>query len=64
MTYTYEELKEATDKWFDSLSEDVKYQMIKQNDVSFEEYILSQMKVGESVEIDFENYKYEIHHKK
>lgn len=60
MRYRYDELKETQKIWWDTLPEDMKYQMTIQNDVTFGDYILASTKEGDIIEIDYESYRYEV----
>jgi hypothetical protein len=58
MDYTYDELKQLCDEFFNNLSDDARYQFIKQNDCTFEQYVLSKIKKGDKVHIDYDSCEY------
>ena len=60
MEYTREELEKLVEYQHTSLNDEAKYRKFKQNDVTFEEYVLSSMKNAKRVDIDFDNYDFKI----
>ena len=60
--FTYEELKEYVEDFYNNLSEEAKYLKLKYNDLTYEEYVLytSGIKPGQKIEINLSQYKYEI----
>ena len=59
-TLTYEELSARVDSEWEALGEEGQHQWYLSPSPTFEEYVLGQMKPGDSVIIDFNNYTHKI----
>ena len=51
--FTYKELEQRISDFRDTLSDDVKHRMLVENHCEFDEYVLSSIKAGDIVEINF-----------
>lgn len=60
MAIRHDELKKSEEDFFNSLPEDAQHQMIVQNDVTFETWVLSATKDGDIIEIDYYNHNFEV----
>lgn len=60
MKYTYKQLAAEVDDWWKSLGEDGRYQWYLNPFPTFEMYVLSNIRPGDEVTIDFNTYSYEI----
>lgn len=60
MDYTYAELKKTVDDSWETMSEDEQHRWYQDPSPTLEMYVLSQMKEGDSVYIDYDNNTYEI----
>jgi hypothetical protein len=60
VVYGYDELRTMENDWWNSLSDGEQHQMIQQNDVIFESYVLSHTKPGDVIEIDYNDFTFEI----
>ena len=52
LTYRYDELVAYRQEWWDRTSEDIRHQMLVHNDITFEDWILSQTKEGDIIEVN------------
>jgi len=60
MNYTYSELKKTCDEFFESLSEDAKYHFMRNCDITLDMYVLSSIRPGDIVNIDYYSNTWEI----
>ena len=58
--YTYEELSKSVDDWHESLNDEQRYQFAKCPEPTFEMWVLALIKPGDVVEMNLDNYTYEI----
>jgi hypothetical protein len=60
MILTKIELSKLVEQWYLSKSDEYLHDKLLRNDITFEEYVLSNLPDGKSVEIDYNKYCYRI----
>ncbi len=60
MNFTYKELEEYVEKEWDDMSDDERYQRLKNCDPTYAHWVLSTIPNGSSVYINFETNEHEI----
>ena len=60
MQYTYEELEKIVDEQLEAMCANEKYQRLSLNDPTFEEWVLSAIRPGDTVMIDFQKNDFKI----